>query len=111
MLAVKANKVYRVNEVSKKTYLTQGYDITDDKGNVIEHSPKSTVPYTDYEKVLKQLEEAKAGINVDIGTMTLAELLTKYAAVKGVDIGQATSEKGILDKIKEAEIKETETEE
>lgn len=106
MLAVKANKVYKVDEVSKKSYLAQGYDITDDKGNVIEHSPKSTVPYVQYEKVLKQLEEAKAGVNVDIGAMTLAELLTKYAEVKGVDIGQATSEKGILEKIKEAETAE-----
>ena len=103
MLAIKANKVYRVDEVSKKSYLAQGYDIADDKGNVIEHSPKSTVPYADYEKVLKQLEETKAGTNIDIGTLTLTELLTKYAEIKGVDIGQATSEKGILEKIKEAE--------
>ena len=59
MYAQKANKVYQVNEVTKDTYLAQGYDIYDDKGNVMERSPKSSVPYSEYEKVLNELEKLK----------------------------------------------------
>lgn len=59
MYAHKANKFYQVNETTKDSYLAQGYDICDDKGNVIERSPKSTVPYSEYEKVLKELEKLK----------------------------------------------------
>ncbi len=54
MKAVKGNKVYTVDEVSKKDYLAQGYDITDDNFNVIERSPSATVPYREYEKQLKR---------------------------------------------------------
>lgn len=101
MFAVKANKVYHVDENSKKKYLAMGYDITDDKGNVIERSPKATVTFSEYEKVTKQLEKA-----TDISNMTIFELLAKYAELKGIDVGQATSEEGVLKKIKEAETAE-----
>ena len=47
MKAVKGNKVYTVDETSKKSYLSQGYDIIDDSGDIIEHSPVSTVPYSE----------------------------------------------------------------
>lgn len=100
MYAIKANKIYEVDNNSKKAYLAQGYDITDEKGNIIEHSPKATVSYSEYEKVTKQLEELK--ICTDISAMTLYELLAKYAELKGINIGQAASEEGILKKIKEA---------
>lgn len=62
MNAVKDNKVYRIREEQKKAYLAQGFDITDDKGNVIERSPKSTVSYAEYEKVKNQLEELQRGM-------------------------------------------------
>lgn len=60
MKAVKGNKVYTVDEVSKKDYLAQGYDITDDEFNVIERSPTATVPYREYEKVVKENEQLRA---------------------------------------------------
>lgn len=60
MKAVKGNKVYTVDEVSKKDYLAQGYDITDDNFNVIERSPTATVPYREYEKVVKENEQLRA---------------------------------------------------
>ena len=104
MFAVKANKVYQVDANSKKKYLAMGYDITDEKGNVIEHSPKATVTFAEYEKVSKQLEEAEKA--TDISTMTIFELLAKYAELKGIDVGQATSEEGVLKKIKEADTAE-----
>lgn len=61
MKAVKENKVYTVaDEISKRAYLAQGFDIVDDNFNIIEHSPTATVPYTAYEKIKKELEELKA---------------------------------------------------
>ena len=60
MKAVKGNKVYTVDEVSKKDYLAQGYDITDDNFNVIERSPSATVPYREYEKITKENEQLRA---------------------------------------------------
>lgn len=104
MYAVKANKMYQVDDTSKKTYLAQGYDIQDEKGNVIERSPKSTVPYAEYAKVVKELEDSKSRM----ANMSVYELLATYAQLKNIDVGQATSEEGILKKIKDAEEKEAE---
>ncbi len=60
MKAVKGNKVYTVDETSKKNYLAQGYDITDDNFNVIERSPTATVPYREYEKLLAENASLRA---------------------------------------------------
>ena len=56
MKAIKENKVYTVDETSKKSYLSQGYDIVDDSGDIIEHSPTATVPYAEYAKVIAENE-------------------------------------------------------
>jgi hypothetical protein len=58
MYAVKANKVYTVDEVSKAAYLRDGYDVYDDSGKLLERSPKATVPYKQYAEVVKQRDEA-----------------------------------------------------
>lgn len=60
MKAIKANKVYTVDETQKKAYLAQGYDIADDKGNIIERSPSSTVSREEYDKLSAELEKLKA---------------------------------------------------
>lgn len=65
MKAVKANKEYNITESEKASYLAQGYDICDNEGNVTERSPLSTVPYSDYEAVLKENEELKAKLASD----------------------------------------------
>lgn len=52
MKAVKANKQYTIAETEKAAYLAQGYDIIDDSGAVVEHSPQATVAYSEYENVL-----------------------------------------------------------
>lgn len=72
MYAKKANKVYRVDDVTKDGYLKQGYDICDDSGNIIEHSAKATIPYAEYEKVLKELSD------------TMSELETIKAELKNI---------------------------
>ncbi|MBQ2348797.1 MAG: hypothetical protein II388_10600 [Clostridia bacterium] len=56
MKAIKGNKVYTVNDVSKKDYLSQGYDIIDDSGDIIEHNPTATVPYAEYKRVMDENE-------------------------------------------------------
>lgn len=60
MLAVKENKQYKINEVDKDKYLVEGYDITDDNGNIIERSHKSKVSYEEYLKVKNELDSLKA---------------------------------------------------
>ncbi len=62
MKAIKGNKVYTVDETSKRAYLSQGFDIVDDKGDIIEHSPVATVPYSEYAKLKAENEELKAQI-------------------------------------------------
>lgn len=62
MKAIKGNKVYTVDEISKKAYLSQGYDIIDDSGDIIEHSPTATVPYAEYAKVIAENEVLQSQI-------------------------------------------------
>lgn len=61
MYAKKENKVYKVDEQNKKSYLAQGYDIFDDKHKLIEKSPKSTVSYEAYAKLQAELKKLKSG--------------------------------------------------
>lgn len=56
MKAIKGNKIYAVDETTKRAYLSQGYDIIDDSGDIIEHSPVATVPYSEYAKVIAENE-------------------------------------------------------
>lgn len=73
MKAVKDNKEYDITENQKAEYLAQGYDIVQD-GKVIEYSPKKTISYSEYQKVKKELEEAKENnTNVEL-TKTNADL-------------------------------------
>ncbi len=62
MKAVKANKVYTIDETAKSSYLAQGYDIADENGRIIERSPQSTVKYSEYEKVVSENKKLKTEI-------------------------------------------------
>ena len=44
--AVKANKEYSISEDMKQRYLDDGYDIYDEKGNIVEYSPKKKIEYS-----------------------------------------------------------------
>ena len=63
MKATKGNKVYTIDETQKAMYQAQGYDITDDVGNIIEYGAGKLVSYEKYktleEKVLKLEKENK----------------------------------------------------
>lgn len=52
MKAIKDNKVYTVDEVTKASYLAAGFDIIGDDGKVIERSPSSTVSRREYDELL-----------------------------------------------------------
>ena len=60
MIAVKENKVYTIDEKDKNAYLSQGFNICDDSGKVLEYSPSGTVSRAEYNKVLAELEELKS---------------------------------------------------
>ena len=59
MKAKKDNKVYEVDKITKDRYVKDGYDIYDDEGKIIESAKNKTVPYEEYEKIKKELEELK----------------------------------------------------
>lgn len=101
MEARKENKVYKINDQQKNLYLKQGFDIYDENGEIIEHTPLKTIKYSDHLKIVNELkDQMKIPENV-------FDLLKKYAENKSIDIGQATSATGALTKILEAE-KQTE---
>lgn len=57
MKAKKENKVYAINsEQEKQRYLKEGYDIYDDEGNIMEHSPKKKIAFSEYMKAAKEIE-------------------------------------------------------
>lgn len=60
MKAIKGNKLYRVDETSKKAYLSQGFDIYEDSGKLLEKSPTATVPYSEYAALKAENEKLKA---------------------------------------------------
>lgn len=53
MKASKDNKVYTIDEAQKKDYAAQGYDITNDDGEVIQYGAGKKVEYEEY----KELED------------------------------------------------------
>ncbi len=66
--AVKANKEYSISEDMKQRYLDDGYDIYDEKGNIVEYSPKKKIEYSKYaalveenDKLKKELSKLKKG--------------------------------------------------
>ena len=59
MKAKKENKVYEVDKITKDRYVKLGYDIYDDKGELIENAKNKTIAYEEYEKLQKELEDAK----------------------------------------------------
>lgn len=59
MKAKKDNKVYEVDKITKDRYVKDGYDIYDDNGKLIESAKNKTVPYEEYEKIRKELEDLK----------------------------------------------------
>lgn len=62
LIAKKDNKVYNIDEVDKKRYLEDGYDIYED-GKLKEYSYKKQIAYSEYAKVKEELEKVKSETN------------------------------------------------
>lgn len=62
MKAVKGNKVYTITETEKTLYVKQGFDITDDKGKIIENGAGKKVSFEDYEALKAENEKLKKEI-------------------------------------------------
>ena len=63
LYAVRGNKQLKIDETTRSTYLALGYDIAEEQaGNlkVIQHAPSKTVPFAQYERLLKENEQLKA---------------------------------------------------
>ncbi len=116
MKAVKGNREYIVTQPELEGYRAQGFDISDDDGNVIAYAKNKTVPYEEYVKVVNELEGLKnmaAAVTAkeseqeeekatDIEFMTAEDLIV-YAESNGINVGNATSREGILKKIRAAQ--------
>lgn len=62
MYAVKGNKQLKIDEAEKAAYLSQGFDIAEEregKLETLEESPAKTIPMAQYKAVLAQVEELK----------------------------------------------------
>ncbi len=55
----RANKILRIDDSSKKTYLDLGYDVIDGKGKIIEHNNK-TVTIAEYQALVAENKSLKA---------------------------------------------------
>lgn len=113
MRARKENKVYQVStDAEKQRYLKAGYDIYDDDGKIVEHSPLKKVAYAELDKEKKQNIELKAEIEAlreenavlkeTADDAEVVAILTAYAQEHEIDLGRATTASGIAKKIKEA---------
>lgn len=66
MLAVKENRCYTINESDKKAYATAGYDIVDDKGNIIEYGAGKTIAYNTHMEQIKAKDAEIAKLKAEI---------------------------------------------
>lgn len=57
MIASKENKVYRIDITQKEYYVAQGYDISDDEGNVIEYGAEKSVSYKEHKELKEKYDE------------------------------------------------------
>ena len=107
MRAKKENKVYRITtESEKKRYLNEGFDIYDEEGKIIEHSPKKKIAYGEYAKVAEENAALKAEIkslkddgSVNADNAEVIAILSAYAKEHEIDLGRATTVSGIVKKI------------
>lgn len=104
MTAEKGNKVYTIGENMRARYEADGFDIKDDSGKLISAGKGKTVSYEEYQKVVDELEALKvnsSGPEDEFSKMTVEELKA-YAKEHDIDIGNASSQNGIVRKIREA---------
>lgn len=82
MLAVKENREYTINDTDVQSFANEGYDITDDKGNIIAYGKGKTVSYDTYMKVVEQTERLQD------------EIIELREQIKKLETKSATKKKG-----------------
>lgn len=84
MRAKKENKVYRITtEAEKARYLKEGFDIYNEKGEIVEHSPLKKIAYGEYDKLKKEkaaLEAEKEELQKQVDKLTKDNAKLKAAA-------------------------------
>jgi uncharacterized protein YxjI len=115
--AKKENKIYQIDETQKLRYMNDGFDIYNEDGVIIDHSPLKKIKYSDHLKIIAeketyimQLETAHTELMAayekvagdGLSDMTVEELKA-YAETNRIELGQATSQDGILKKIRAAQ--------
>ena len=76
LFAKKSNKVYKINEAQKDTYLKEGFDIYEgDK--LIEHSPLKTIKFNEHVKITEALKVENEALKAEIATLKAESATTK----------------------------------
>ena len=57
MKATKGNKVYTIDETQKDFYVAQGYDISDEEGNLIEYGAGKSISYEKHKELQEKYED------------------------------------------------------
>lgn len=63
LIAVKGNRQVTIDEAARQQYLNLGYDIAEVRNGelaIVQHSPSKTVPYVQYERLLRENQALKA---------------------------------------------------
>ncbi|MDH6367552.1 MULTISPECIES: hypothetical protein [unclassified Breznakia] len=92
LYARKENREYKVDETSKKTYLAKGFDIYNDKGEVVEKSPLSKISVAEHEK---QVAEAVAEATKD--AVSAEELKAKDDAIAQLTEANKAKDEAVAD--------------
>lgn len=119
MKARKDNKAYQITEHQKNEYLADGYDVYEDNGEIT-YSPLKKITLQEHtdaiETLRKELEgasdntkevaelkakvaELESTIKSTEAPVTAMDSLCAYAQVKKIEVGSATSARGVLEKI------------
>lgn len=76
MVAIKENRQYTINDTDVQSFAKEGYDIYDDKGNIVAYGMGKTVSYEKYAKLMEQVESLQDEI------ITLREQVKELEAKK-----------------------------
>lgn len=70
MKAVKGNKVYTISEQEKAHYISTGFDIRDDDGNIVAYGHGKTVPYEKYAAIKEELDTLRGSVEKKLTAKT-----------------------------------------
>lgn len=62
MQAIKENRVYTITEADVESFRAEGYDVYDDKGNVVAYGKGKTVAFDTYVKVVEENKKLTAEV-------------------------------------------------